>query len=105
MGTTVTHAPAMEGLSKDEGSEPRHGPVKSSRPAALKRRRANRYEDEKRLAYRICSVGREGKAIISRVVPDEFFQPRLIDGRAPALELFYLASVYVDADDVVPHLG
>ena len=37
MGTTVTHAPAMEGLSQD--SEPRHGPVKPERPAALKRRR------------------------------------------------------------------
>ncbi|MGW0763343.1 carbohydrate ABC transporter permease, partial [Streptomyces sp. NPDC002814] len=37
MGTTVTHAPAMEGLTKD--SEPRHGPVKPVRPAALKRRR------------------------------------------------------------------
>ncbi len=36
MGTTVTHAPAMEGLSKD--SEPRHGPVKAPRPAELKRR-------------------------------------------------------------------
>lgn len=36
MGTAVTHAPAMEDLTKD--SEPRHRPAKSPRPAALKRR-------------------------------------------------------------------
>lgn len=36
MGTTVTHAPATEDLTRD--SEPRHGPVNSQSPAALKRR-------------------------------------------------------------------
>lgn len=36
MGTAVTHAPATEAPTRD--SEPRHAPVKSPRPAALKRR-------------------------------------------------------------------
>ncbi len=36
MGSAVTHAPAREDLDRD--SEPRHGPVKSRRPADLKRR-------------------------------------------------------------------
>ncbi|MFD6326657.1 carbohydrate ABC transporter permease [Streptomyces sp. NPDC058442] len=36
MGTAVTRAPATEAPARD--SDPRHGPVKSPRPAALKRR-------------------------------------------------------------------
>src|SRR5690606_23495515 len=62
-------------------------------------------EKDVRVTYPIARVGGKGEASVLVVSLHHLFQPGLVDGHDALLELFDLAGVRVDADDIISEVG